>query len=224
MNFFKFFKKETKPSKNLFENKKQSESKVKQENNNPLEITELERIIERKLVKLNEVGFYKNGFVMEDLKIIGLGLDAFSIKDLSFLHKFQDLKYLHLRHNQIVDLSALSSLKDLEILYLDYNLIEDISCLNSLTKLVKLSLRSNNIRHFEGFTNLNNLEVFDIFKNEAYTNSLPNELEMNDKPEEIKKIENLIGRKLSAIDFNSGGEGYCFEDGKYRTQIGRAHV
>lgn len=108
--------------------------------NKPRKIYQLERIIGKKLEPVDNL---RNtiGILLEDNKIIGLGLQNCQLKNIRFLELFTDLKSLDLSGNLITDISILKNLTQLEVLDLSFNPeIADYSFLINLKKLTWLDL------------------------------------------------------------------------------------
>jgi len=59
------------------------------------------------------------------------------------LEKLTQLKFLHLRNNQLTDVKGLEKLTQLTELYLQFNQLTDVKGLEKLTQLEKLTLYDN---------------------------------------------------------------------------------
>jgi len=124
-------------------------------------ISEIETEFKVNMTRLSneEIDFtpLKNVYVLDNTtnELIGLALRGNSIKNISFLKKYESLNKLYLTDNEISDLSPLQNLINISVLDLEKNKISDITVLEHLTNLITLNLLQNKV---EDFTVLNKLQ------------------------------------------------------------------
>lgn len=120
----------------------QSDSKVLQYFENELNLP-LPAISLRNFLTEDEV----YGYLIDDNKLIGLGLDGASIESLSaIILNLTNLKYLSLKNNDLQELPAfVNQLSTLEILDITKNNLTSLPPLQNLTKLNHLNFRDNKI-------------------------------------------------------------------------------
>ena len=150
-------------------------------------IIDIEKIINCKLDRDDEIGINSVGYSIIKNKIVGLGLSNFKINNIQFLTKFPDLQVLtlydnevenidvlknhinltelYLSNNKICDISALKNLKNLTTLYLNTNQIQDISVLHNLNQLTILVLGGNQIQDISVLKNFRSLTTLSLYDN-----------------------------------------------------------
>lgn len=82
-------------------------------------------------------------------ELIELDIFQGNISDLSFIVKYNKLKYLSLINCKISNIDLLKDLTELQILYLQTNNIGDYTVIKSLNKLLELKIADNTIRSFD---------------------------------------------------------------------------
>ncbi len=133
---------------------------------NPLEISEYRKIflsgkpllasVARQVTSLDPLREHASGGIWR------LNLDGMSVKDLSPLVNFPELRWLYLSGLPITSLGALEGLTQLECIYAGGTLVEDVRPLSRLTAVRALDLESTRVSDIEPLKSLSGLEWLDL--------------------------------------------------------------
>ncbi len=143
-------------------------------------------------------------------KIEKLNLEKNTIKSISFIKKFKNIKFLNLKANKTIkNLKILEKLTTLEELDLSWFEFDNINFLKDLKNLKKLRLVDSHINDISDLKNLKNLEILYLNFNEV-TDISPlkdlknlNTLYLDDnKISDITPLENLKELKTLSLNEN----------------------
>ncbi|MCI5149401.1 MAG: GTP-binding protein, partial [Candidatus Electrothrix sp. MAN1_4] len=161
-------------------------------------IKEIEKVTGEPLLKVDKLGFYKRGYVVNEqeqvtaLSLYGAGLNN---TDCAFLKELPKLLLLNLSNNEISDLSFLNGLSQLQELYLSHNQIKDLSFLKDLKQLRDINLSRNHIEDISAFRELISLRELNLTFNRIV--SLPSWI--TEMPPEIVYSDSFV-RGYGTID------------------------